>query len=504
MSSARSPARSAPLRADDIVGAGLCIGCGACAGRAGADARMRWDVHGHLKPVPESFGGGELADLSHACPFSPAAKDETAIALERFPAASHDDPVVGRFDAAYVGHVAQGGFREAGSSGGMVSWVAAELLRAGLVDGVAHVVAATDPQAEDRFFHYRLSRTEEAVRSGAKSRYYPVEMSDVIREMRAMPGRYAVVGIPCFIKAINLLRDEDPVLRDRIAFTLGLFCGHMKSARFVESFAWQMEVKAEQIARVDFRLKNPDRPANWYTAHLLLKDGTSVIRDWWHLADGDWGAGFFQNSACDYCDDVIAETADISFGDAWVEPFSSDGRGTNVVVVRSPALHDLLRRAIVRGRLDLRDVDADFVERTQEAGLRHRREGLAYRLRLRKRVDPLARALPLRRRLVYRMRHHIAVWSRRMARLARRLGRPRLYTGWAQAALAVYHGLAYSRGGLGRLADRLEALVGRLSFRRAIGAEHPTGGNGTALRAVAPEQASRGECDVQRHHHQKS
>jgi len=40
----------------------------------------------------------------------------------------------------------------------------------------------------------------------------------------------------------------DPVLRERIVFTLGLFCGHMKSARFVESFAWQMGVAVERLA----------------------------------------------------------------------------------------------------------------------------------------------------------------------------------------------------------------------------------------------------------------
>ena len=33
-------------------------------------------------------------------------------------------------------------------------------------------------------------------------------------------------------------------------------------------------------------------------------DGSSAAQDWWHLADGDWGAGFFQNPACDWCDDV--------------------------------------------------------------------------------------------------------------------------------------------------------------------------------------------------------
>src|SRR3546814_3374610 len=83
---------------------------------------------------------------------------------------------------------------------------------------------------------------------------------------------------------------------------------------------------AREANQVEFRLKNPARPANWYTAQLSLKDGNSLSKDWWHLVDGDWGAGFFQNSACNFCDDVVAETADISFGDAWLEPYSSDGR----------------------------------------------------------------------------------------------------------------------------------------------------------------------------------
>lgn len=79
-----------------------------------------------------------------------------------------------------------------------------------------------------------------AVAEGAKSRYYPIELSRVLQEIRSTPGRYAVVGAPCFIKAVHLARANDAVLGERIAYTLGLFCGHMKSARMVESFAWQM------------------------------------------------------------------------------------------------------------------------------------------------------------------------------------------------------------------------------------------------------------------------
>src|SRR5690606_7180320 len=108
-----------------------------------------------------------------------------------------------------------------------------------------------------------------------------------------------------------------------------------------------------------------------------------------HLADGDWGSGYFQNPACNFCDDVVAETADISFGDAWVEPYSSDGRGTNVVIVRTAHLNELLKGAVHEGRLDLHEVDARFVEETQAAGFRQRREGLSYRLNWRRLPYPL-------------------------------------------------------------------------------------------------------------------
>jgi coenzyme F420-reducing hydrogenase beta subunit len=299
----------------DIVRSGLCIGCGSCVAQANIETaqanatseysdtvpQMDLDAYGHYKPVGEPVWFGHRSEsFSRTCPFSPVARDEDDLAAELFPDAKHRDCKVGRFETAYVGYVAEEEFRTRGSSGGMVSWVLEELLRQGLVDGVAHVSAVEDPQNEGRFFRYRISRTADEIRGGAKSRYYPVELSDVLQNIRALPGRYAVVGVPCFIKAIHLLRREDELLRERIAFTLGLFCGHMKSARMMESFAWQMGVSIEEIQRVEYRLKDPTRAASTYTAQLTLTDGREVKKDWWNLADGDWGAGFFMNSACNF------------------------------------------------------------------------------------------------------------------------------------------------------------------------------------------------------------
>lgn len=450
----------ATLSVDKVVRSGLCIGCGACTAVTGL--QMTMDGYGQLKPSgPADRRRHESQAVAAICPFSPTARNEDQLSAARYPDASHRDERLGRFEVAYVGAVVEGSYRRLGSSGGMVSWVAAELLRRGLVDGVAHV----RPAVGGRYFAYTISRSVAEVQAGAKSRYYPVELSAVIDEIRRVPGRYAVVGIPCFVKAVQLLREQDTILAERIVHTLGLFCGHMKSARLVESFAWQMGVQAEAVAQPEFRLKGPERPANWYTAHLALKDGSVRQKDWWHLADGDWGAGFFMNSACNFCDDVLAETADIAFGDAWVEPHSSDWRGTNVVVIRSAQLTRIIDEAVAQGRLDLRPVDADYVAGTQAAGLRQRREGLGYRLSWwrrgvipRKRYGPRA-DISLQRKLVYRLRYAISTWSHRVFWLARRQGAPWLYVGWAHGAKRIYHGLAYGRGRIGAVA-RVLRLTG--------------------------------------------
>ncbi|MCU1504205.1 MAG: coenzyme F420-reducing hydrogenase, beta subunit [Ilumatobacteraceae bacterium] len=428
---------------------------------------MEFDTHGFLRPsAPRSWLRHRSTGFARTCPFSPGAADEDALAADLFPDAIRRSTGTGSFIDAYVGHAAAAPFRAQGSSGGMVSWVLAELLRLDRIDGVAHVVASRDPQQDGRFFRYRVSRTIEEVHEGAKSRYYPIELSDVLREIRDVPGRYAVVGVPCFIKAVQLLRREDPVLRERIVCTLGLFCGHMKSARFIESFAWQLGVEIADVQAVEFRQKDVTRPASTYTARLQLTDGSSVQRDWWNLADGDWGAGFFQSPACNACDDVVGETADISFGDAWVEPYSSDGNGTNVVVIRSSELAVLVSAGIADGRLALQPVDAEFIEQTQAAGLRQRREGLGYRLtwhgrnwhRLpltpRKRVVADAH-IPLRRKAIYRIRAGTSAWSHRVFWVARRTGHPQLYVRWAAATQSFYHAFSYSRGRLGAVVDRL-------------------------------------------------
>jgi coenzyme F420-reducing hydrogenase beta subunit len=452
---------------EEIIAADLCIGCGVCVAQAeDKQSFMSFDQYAQFKPHGDaSFLKTSSATFSSTCPFSPSSCNEDELAKQLFTPKANHDAALGRFVKTYVGSVNEGDFRNQGSSGGLVSWIATELLRRKMVDGVAHVVGVNDPSTGAPLFEYRISTTVEEVLQGAKSKYYPVEMSSMLRHIQARPGRYVIIGIPCFIKAIQLLRNENPTYKERISYTLGLFCGHMKSARMIESFAWQMKTDSSQIKQAEFRKKEPARKASIYTASLMLKDGRRVTKDWHNFVDGDWGAGFFMNPACNFCDDVVSETADASFGDAWVEPYASDGRGTSVAILRSNVIAEIVDHGIRQGMLSVQPVGPALVKATQAAGLRQRREGLAYRLailppgiKLQKRVLP-ALDIPASRRLTYRLRYYISKWSHSMFRFAAQSNYPAIYVIWAKCASAVYRKLHYHRVRIGIMWTGINALI---------------------------------------------
>src|SRR5690606_35788511 len=158
--------------------------------------------------------------------------------------------------ATFAGYVSESDFRERGSSGGLVTWLLCELLEKSLVDAVIHVresAATSSPDAP--LFTMQVSRSVEEVRSGSKSRYYPVDMSAVLDYVKKHRGRYAVVGVPCFVKAIRLLALKEPVIRDRIAFCISLVCGHLKSDRFARLLAWEAGIRPDDLRTIDFRRK---------------------------------------------------------------------------------------------------------------------------------------------------------------------------------------------------------------------------------------------------------
>ena len=307
------PTGSVDTLLSTVVGGGYCVGCGACtSGREDSPLHMKLDEFGMFKAFSRvETKAGLLGNPLAVCPFSGDALDENKLGAELFGAHATPDSQIGYHLASYVGYVAEGAFRMQGSSGGLTSWLLCQLLDRQWVDHVIHVRPRVPDSQDRRLFSYQISSTTGEVCLGARSHYYPVEMSEVLRRVRQQPGRYVLVGLPCFVKAIRLLVRNDPLLAERIKFFVGLFCGHLKSTGYAEALAYQCGFEPSQIRAVNFRKKLPGRAASDYGLELTAQTAQGVefrTVKASELLGSDWGLGFFKYNACDYCDDICGSS----------------------------------------------------------------------------------------------------------------------------------------------------------------------------------------------------
>lgn len=411
--------RSIMASIESVVRSGSCVGCGACTVITGGEIPVALNAYGIWQASPGAASAPAQEMGSRVCPFADESPDESVLSAEYFGDLALDSRV-GRYLGAFAAQVNDDEYLLGSSSGGLTSWILTQLLERDLVDGVVHVGAGRG----EGLFSYVVSYTPEELVARRKSIYYSTTLTDALLSIRGDAKRYALVGVPCFITAGRHLTNEDEVLRSQLRFFVGLVCGHLKSAAFAQLLAWQLGIAPEELATVDFRVKNPNRNAGSYDFEAISRSGERRLAPTRSLLGGNWGLGFFQLEACNYCDDVFAETADIVLGDAWLPEFVNDWRGHNVVVTRHPVLAQIVDDGVASGAIGRYPLGPNRVAESQSGNFRHRRQGLALRLfddrdagrwTPRKRVSPSS-DIPHRRQQVVRARRELSRESHELFR----------------------------------------------------------------------------------------
>jgi len=375
-----------------VVENDLCIGCGLCAALCPQNAlAMQWNRYGEYNPVEISPCTTDCGLCLKVCPFTDSGENEDTIGKRLYgeiPGIQHL-PETGYYLASHVGYSEK--HRLTSASGGIATWLLEALLLEGIVDHAICVAPTGDP---DGLFSFQVFDTPEEVRTGAGSAYYPVEMSEVIRHVLGHPGRYVITGLPCFIKAIRLAQQRNKKLQERIVFTVGLVCGQMKSSHFTDYIASLAGVRGK-VMDVRYRGKSPNQPANnYYYLFKTCEGDEKKIFSREGISEA-WTNRWFTPNACNYCDDVFAECADVVCMDAWLPEYSRDSRGMSLVLVRSPQVRDIIERG--QG-IRAKPIPVQKLVQSQAGVVAIKRGQLAYwlylngekgLLPLRKRVEPV-------------------------------------------------------------------------------------------------------------------
>src|ERR1035437_761752 len=403
---------------ENIIKNNYCIGCGACASVKDSPFKMQMDEYGNIIAHPYKNLDDNKARVLSICPFSNHAKNEDEIGEIFFSEIKNKDSKIGKYVECFAGYVKEGPYREKGSSGGLGKWLGYMLLKENKIDYLVQVLPNQSNDPKQILFDYAIISDKDEVLRGSKSAYYPVTLENILRTMRETEGRYAITGVPCFIKTLRLLACEEEILKKRIKYTIGIICGGMKSANHSKLIGWQLGVKPENLVGIDFRRKYKDKPASNKIYQVWSNlDTIERYKDSFEIYGTEWGAGYFKPNVCDYCDDVVGETADVSVGDAWLPQFVNDPNGTSIMVIRNYDISEIVNRYKINNILILHSLSAEEVANSQEGGFRHRREELYFKIAKKekrggwypkKRISANEYKITKKRKIIYSLREKIA------------------------------------------------------------------------------------------------
>ena len=299
-----------------IIDGGLCHRCGSCIGICPTKV-LKLDKSDY--PMVENLSACTDCELCvKVCPGDEFHYEE--LFKEKFNKQPDFKFTHGHFDEALIAYSNDEEIRSLSTSGGLVTGILVHLLETKQIDGA--LVIASDP---DIIWKGKpiIARTRSEILSAMKSKYAISPSNSVFSEIREMPGKYAIVGLPCqvhgYVKAAKL----DERLRERIVLSIGLFCHAAIEHEAFETIWDGLGEKTKGARKFISRVgKHTGAP------HLQYEDGTH-----YPVYFGD-KQGYrpssmeminilyrlYTPSRCLTCFDGLSEFADISIGDPWIAP----------------------------------------------------------------------------------------------------------------------------------------------------------------------------------------
>jgi coenzyme F420 hydrogenase subunit beta len=381
----------------EIVKNDLCIGCGICAAMCPQKALvMKFNEYGEYNPVKEGNCSDKCDLCMSVCPFNDGNKNETVLGTELYGGIKEIKYLfeTGYYLDSYVGYSNQ--FRQSSASGGMATWLLTTLLQKDIVD---HVICVTPNNDPEKLFKFEIFEDVDSIMNSSGSAYYPVEMSHVIQRMIDNPGRYAITGLPCFLKSLRLASQKNKKLREMITVTIGLVCGQAKSKHYT-TYLSTLANAGGKLHKVHYRGKSPEKPANNYYFSCVNENGSEGKIFWNEGVSEAFVNRWFTPNACNFCDDVFAELADVVFMDAWLPEYSKDSKGTSLVLVRSTKILNIIHKTMQKNDICVSPISVNKVIKSQAGVLNVKRKQHSYRLFIAKQknqIIPQKRVEPTRK-----------------------------------------------------------------------------------------------------------
>ncbi|QBX54635.1 coenzyme F420 hydrogenase [Nocardioides seonyuensis] len=338
-----------PDSIESITQARLCTGCGVCA---------------HLHP--DRLQMADVPDVGRRpLPIVGVTGPTTGAGVAACPGRELSHPVGSLDDAPFHGEwgpvldlyecwAADPVLRHRGSSGGVVSALAAHAIEAGIAVGALQVRASQEDPLRNETV---LNRSREDIVTATGSRYSPASPCERLDLVEDAEGPCVVVGKPCDIAGTRKAAEQRAALADKVAVTLGIFCAGTPSTEATRSVVADLGIDPDTVKRLDYR--GEGWPGEFRVeTHDGRRASTSYADSWGKLTK-------HRQWRCLICPDHTGEFADLSIGDPWYRPVTDEEGGRSLVVVRTERGRRLLESALAGGALEGAPLSMDKLPASQ-------------------------------------------------------------------------------------------------------------------------------------------
>ncbi len=267
---------------------------------------------------------------------------------------------LGYVHKVYAVHSNDEAVLEKASSGGLITELCLYLLAEKIVDRVV-VTKFIYTHEGIRTKTIMTDSTAEILESQG-SKYCPVNISDVLKELERFDGKVAFVGTPCHVAGIRALQKEADKLKGKEIITIANFCGGYKSYKNIMRLAKIHDIDFDKIEY--FRFRGGGQPGS-----LLMSDVSGkTIQIPYPKYVGY--TGYSRHLRCRLCVDATAELADIACGDAWLPRFENTPSPWSIVITRNSLASSLVERMIETKRITAAPITLQEVIESQKLNIR--------------------------------------------------------------------------------------------------------------------------------------
>lgn len=325
---------------ESVVSAGLCTGCGTCAGICPEECIEITTKN----PVP-IYDVIKCKDCGLCFDVCPGHSVNFPAINKQLFGTDKIEPL-GIFKEAYVGYSTDPEIRKNSSSGGIVTALLLYALENNLVDGAIVVGQKKEvPWLAEPF----VAKSKKEVIDAQQSKYTIVPVNSILKRIKSEKSKFAFVGLPCHVHGLRKAANVNTKIIEKIDFIVGIYCGLSSTLGATEFTLRKLGIKNfDDIKKLEYR--GGEWPGGFKVT--LKNGGIKIIDKFRH----NYVVSLFLPDRNKICIDFANDFTDISVGDAWIPELISERKGWSIVLVRTEKGGKILREAEKEGYIKLEKI----------------------------------------------------------------------------------------------------------------------------------------------------